>query len=64
MAGGWLPLERPEDLESQQRMLSERLLRMLGKDPQRLAPIRLTEATPPPAETTPPSPAATPESLT
>jgi nanoRNase/pAp phosphatase (c-di-AMP/oligoRNAs hydrolase) len=43
MAGGWLPLERPEELETLQRMLSERLLEILGKDPQRLAPIRLVE---------------------
>ena len=46
MAGGWLPLERPEDLEPLQRMLSERLLRILGKDPERLVPIRLTEPQP------------------
>ena len=43
MAGGWLPIERPDELEAQQRMLSERLLRILGKDPQRLAPIRLAD---------------------
>jgi nanoRNase/pAp phosphatase (c-di-AMP/oligoRNAs hydrolase) len=43
MAGGWLPLERPEELETQQRTLSERLLRILGKDPHRLAPIRLVD---------------------
>ena len=46
MAGGWLPLERPEDLEPLQRMLTERLLGMLGKDPERLVPIRLTEPQP------------------
>jgi nanoRNase/pAp phosphatase (c-di-AMP/oligoRNAs hydrolase) len=44
MAGGWLPLERPEDLALLQTMLSDRLLRILGKDPQRLQPIRLVEA--------------------
>ena len=43
MAGGWLPIERPDELEAQQKMLSERLLRILGKDPQRLAPIRLAD---------------------
>jgi len=58
MAGGWLPLERPEDLESQQKMLSERLLRILGKDPQRLAPIKLSE--PPPAT---PAASDSPEAL-
>jgi nanoRNase/pAp phosphatase (c-di-AMP/oligoRNAs hydrolase) len=46
MAGGWLPIERPEELPALQRMLSERLLRILDKDPQRLAPIRVAE--PPP----------------
>jgi nanoRNase/pAp phosphatase (c-di-AMP/oligoRNAs hydrolase) len=54
MAGGWLPLDGPDTLEAQQRTLSERLLRMLGKDPQRLAPIRLSE---PPV----PAPAPTPD---
>jgi nanoRNase/pAp phosphatase (c-di-AMP/oligoRNAs hydrolase) len=53
MAGGWLPLERPEDLEAQQRMVSERLLRILGKDPQRLSPVRLAEPAPEP--TAPPA---------
>jgi nanoRNase/pAp phosphatase (c-di-AMP/oligoRNAs hydrolase) len=46
MAGGWLPLDRPEDLEPLQRTLSERLLRILGKDPERLVPIRLNEPQP------------------
>jgi hypothetical protein len=46
MAGGWLPLNRPEDLEPLQRMLTGRLLAMLGKDPERLAPIRLSEPQP------------------
>jgi len=54
MAGGWTPLDRGEDVSSQQRRLGERLLRILGKDPQRLTPIRLAE--PPPAE--PAAPAA------
>jgi nanoRNase/pAp phosphatase (c-di-AMP/oligoRNAs hydrolase) len=58
MAGGWIPLDRAEDLAAQQRRLSERLLRILGKDPQRLAPIRLLE--PPAAETPPEAPADTP----
>jgi hypothetical protein len=53
MAGGWIPLERGEDLASQQRRLGERLLHVLGKDPQRLAPIRLAEAPSPPAEAAP-----------
>jgi nanoRNase/pAp phosphatase (c-di-AMP/oligoRNAs hydrolase) len=66
MAGGWLPLERPEDLPALQRMLSERLLRILGKDPQRLTPIRMAEppalaAAPPPAPSATPPTGAAPE---
>ncbi|HVR27920.1 MAG TPA: DHH family phosphoesterase [Thermoanaerobaculia bacterium] len=62
MAGGWIPLERDVDLSLQQRRLGERLLRILGKDPQRVAPIRLAEP-PPPTEAPPPpreEPAAAP----
>jgi hypothetical protein len=49
MAGGWLPLERSEDVAAQQRRLSERLLRILDKDPQRLTPILVAEPPAPPA---------------
>jgi hypothetical protein len=55
MAGGWLPLERPDSLGAQQRTLSERLLRVLGKDPQRLVPIRFAEAPVPPHSPAPES---------
>jgi nanoRNase/pAp phosphatase (c-di-AMP/oligoRNAs hydrolase) len=55
MAGGWLPLAGTEDVAAQQRMLSERLLRILGKDPQRLAPMRFVES-PAPAPEPPPAP--------
>jgi nanoRNase/pAp phosphatase (c-di-AMP/oligoRNAs hydrolase) len=63
MAGGWLPIERPDELEAQQRMLSERLLRILGKDPQRLAPIRLADPVQPSAPDDVPGVSPTPAPL-
>lgn len=43
LAGGWFPLERPDDLSSVQATLTQRFFRLLKKDPQRLAPIRLVD---------------------